>query len=93
VIKNWAFSVLGLLSLFIHSSARNAFSKIMFLFFGRFYSFRKITVITPGLLDMTFILRALRNFKEKFRGCVSLVETLHLFISAYTISIQLVEYL
>jgi hypothetical protein len=52
-----------------------------------------ITVITPGLLDMILILRALRNFEEKVRGCVSLLETLHLFISAYTINIQLAEYL
>jgi hypothetical protein len=51
----------------------------------------KITVITPGLLDMIFILRALRNFEEMVRSCVSLLETLHLFISAYTIDIQLAE--
>jgi len=52
-----------------------------------------ITVIIPDLLDMIFILITLRNFEEKVRVRVSLLETLHLFISAYTISIQLAEYL
>jgi hypothetical protein len=42
-----------------------------------------ITVTTPDLFDMIFMLIALRNFEEKFMGCVSLVETLHLSISAY----------
>jgi len=65
----------------------------MFLFFGRFYNFMNITAITPGLLDKIFVLIALRNFEEKVRGCVSLVETLNLFILAYKISIQLAEYL
>jgi len=65
----------------------------MFLFFGRFYSFINITVVTPGLLDMIFILIALRNFEVKVRVFVSFLETLHLFISSYTISIQLAQYL
>jgi hypothetical protein len=52
-----------------------------------------ITAVTSGLLELIFILIALRNFEEKVRGCVSLVETLKMFILAYKISIQLAEYL
>jgi hypothetical protein len=45
-----------------------------------------ITVVTPGVLYMIFKLIALRNFEGKARGCVSLLETSHLFVSAYRFS-------
>jgi hypothetical protein len=55
---------------FNDSRGTNAFSKTVFLYFGRFYSFMNISVVTSGVLDMILKLIALRNFEEKCRVCV-----------------------